>query len=383
MVLNKKLHIISFDIPYPANYGGVIDVYYKLVWLNRAGVKITLHCFEYGRKHAKELEALCEKVYYYPRKTGIMSMLSILPYTVKSRMSAALIKNLKKDEAPVLCEVLHTCGILDHPELKHRFKIFRHSNIEHDYYNALAKAEKKLSKKFFLYAEAWKLKRFEKTIRHAHLILAVNENDAAYFKKQYPKVPCEYLPSFHESENVTGLPGKGEYILFHGNLSVIENQKAALWLIKNVFSKISLPVIIAGLKPSVKLRRKIEPFEHIDLIPNPSHDKMQELIQNAHQHILFTHQATGLKLKLLNVLYSGRFVVCNTKMIEGSGLRSTSGLDVCNNAQQMREAISKNSNLLFSTSDLYTRQEICQPFNNQLNTQKLIDLVFKTRPKTL
>ncbi len=27
---DKYLHIISFDIPYPPNYGGVIDVFYKL-----------------------------------------------------------------------------------------------------------------------------------------------------------------------------------------------------------------------------------------------------------------------------------------------------------------------------------------------------------------
>ncbi len=28
--MDKYLNIVSFNIPYPANYGGVIDVYYKL-----------------------------------------------------------------------------------------------------------------------------------------------------------------------------------------------------------------------------------------------------------------------------------------------------------------------------------------------------------------
>jgi len=41
----KHLHIISFDIPYPANYGGVIDVFYKLRALVSAGIKIHLHAF--------------------------------------------------------------------------------------------------------------------------------------------------------------------------------------------------------------------------------------------------------------------------------------------------------------------------------------------------
>ena len=98
------LHVISFDIPFPANYGGVIDVYYKLVWLHKLGLKIHLHCFEYGRKHAKELEAVCEKVNYYPRATDFMSHVGFLPYTVKSRISSKLRKRLLKDDAPILCE---------------------------------------------------------------------------------------------------------------------------------------------------------------------------------------------------------------------------------------------------------------------------------------
>ena len=30
MDITKEIHIITFDIPYPANYGGVIDVFYKI-----------------------------------------------------------------------------------------------------------------------------------------------------------------------------------------------------------------------------------------------------------------------------------------------------------------------------------------------------------------
>ncbi len=95
------LHIISFDIPFPANYGGVIDVYYKLVWLHKLGVKIHLHCFEYGREHSKELEKVCEKVFYYDRKTHLASLLSLMPYTVQSRISKKLRKRLLKDDSPI------------------------------------------------------------------------------------------------------------------------------------------------------------------------------------------------------------------------------------------------------------------------------------------
>lgn len=40
-----KLHIVAFDVPYPPDYGGVIDIFYKLKSLNDAGCKIYFHCF--------------------------------------------------------------------------------------------------------------------------------------------------------------------------------------------------------------------------------------------------------------------------------------------------------------------------------------------------
>ena len=105
--MSQYLNIVSFDVPFPANYGGVIDVYYKLVWLKKSGVKIILHCFQYGRKPAPELEQLCEKVYYYERQTGLKKNLSLSPYTVVSRQSKELEKNLLANDYPILFEVLH------------------------------------------------------------------------------------------------------------------------------------------------------------------------------------------------------------------------------------------------------------------------------------
>ena len=46
----KHLHIVSFDVPWPANYGGVIDVFYKVKALSAKGIRIHLHAFEYGRE---------------------------------------------------------------------------------------------------------------------------------------------------------------------------------------------------------------------------------------------------------------------------------------------------------------------------------------------
>jgi len=146
-VADHHIHIISFDIPFPANYGGVIDIYYKLKALHERGVKVHLHCFEYNREPAPQMELLCEEVHYYPRKTGLIPNLSLLPYIVVSRKSEKMIKTLLKDDYPILFEGMHSCYHLSDPRLKGRVKVYRESNIEHQYYHHLARAESSISRK--------------------------------------------------------------------------------------------------------------------------------------------------------------------------------------------------------------------------------------------
>jgi len=106
------LHIVSFDVPYPANYGGVIDVFYKAKALAEHGVKVHLHCFEYGSKKATELEKLFYEVHYYKIYMSKRYLFNKKPFIVESRLSERLIQNLLHDDYPILMEGLHTTGLL-------------------------------------------------------------------------------------------------------------------------------------------------------------------------------------------------------------------------------------------------------------------------------
>jgi hypothetical protein len=362
-------------VPFPANYGGVIDVFYKIKEFKKLGIKVYLHCFEYGRAQSKELEALCEKVYYYKRQTGFMNNFSGLPYNVKSRISAELTKNLLSNDYPILFEVLHTCYLLSDPRLLKRLKVYRHSNIEHDYYKHLATSEKKLLKKIYLKLEAGKLRRFESIISHADLILAVNECDVSYFKDKFPKVKTEFIPSFHQNNTVNIKEGKGDYILYNGNLSISENYAAVIWLIQNVFSKITHKVKIAGLNPPEFLISEIQKHKHIELLANTDDKTMNDLIENAHIHVLHTEQATGMKLKLVNVLHTGRFIVCNDKMIEGTGLIANEGLAICNTPQDFVSKIEALMQKEFTSQLITERKSQLDKFSNQKNMEKLLGLL--------
>ena len=94
---DKHLHIIALNIPWPANYGGVIDIYYKAKALAEIGIKVHLHCFAYGREVADEHLRFCHQVYYYQRDTSLCKHWSRFPYIVNSRQSKELVNNLLKD----------------------------------------------------------------------------------------------------------------------------------------------------------------------------------------------------------------------------------------------------------------------------------------------
>ena len=369
---SKYIHIVAFNIPYPPNYGGVIDVFYKMKALHEAGVKIILHCFEYDRGKSAELELFCEKIFYYKRNTGVLSNISLLPYIVLSRKNKSLLKNLCNDDYPILFEGLHCCYYIGNRQLKNRLKLYRSANIEHDYYWHLFKAEKNnFIKAAYYLLESFRLKLYEKTVKKADIIFPISLKETEYFKKKFPDNKVVFLPAFHGNEEVTCLEGEGKYILYHGNLSVEENESAAIFLIKEVFHELSYPFVIAGLNPSKRLKELIAKYPHISLIDSPSEKEMHRLIQNAHVHILVTFQATGLKLKLLNVLYEGRFCLANDKMLEGSGLECL--CEKANSPQEIKTKLDLFMKERFSLQEIEKRKGILlKKYSNSCNIQLLM-----------
>lgn len=374
-IMDKYLNIVSFNIPYPANYGGVIDVYYKMKALHECGVKIILHCFEYERPRARELEDICERVYYYRRRTGIIPNITLLPYNVYSRKDPRLMDNLLKNDYPILFEGLHSCYYMSDPRLKDRTKIFRECNIEHDYYRHLAMSGKGLIRNCFFRIEAIRFEAYERVAQFANLIIAVSTTDADHLRRSFPGKRVEFVPCFHENESVRSKEGKSDYILYHGKLSVIENERAVLFLIKNVFSKIDKRCIIAGMNPSDLVVKAAAPFPNIKIEANPSSERMENLISNAQIHLLVTFQDTGLKLKLLNSLFAGRHVVVNNMMLAGSGLDT-----LCHIANSPDEMIGVCESLMskcFDSAEIENRRRLLYPaFSNIEQGKRLYEMIF-------
>ena len=138
--MNINLNIVSFDVPYPPNYGGVIDVFYKLKALHKLGVKVILHTYEYGRGEQKELQKYCDAIFYYKRDKKIKHVFSRTPFIVKTRTDKELVQNLLNNSFPILFEGIHSTSPLLNKHFKDRVILIRAHNIEHNYYKGLYKS---------------------------------------------------------------------------------------------------------------------------------------------------------------------------------------------------------------------------------------------------
>lgn len=373
--MEKHLHIISFNVPYPADYGGVMDVFYKLPAFQREGIKIHLHCFDYGRGVQPELNRYCETVQYYPRYTGHKGISNTLPYIVSSRKNEQLLDNLLKDDYPIFMEGVHcTYPLLDKRFAKRKCFVRVH-NVEYQYYRDLSNSTSSLLKKMYYWIESRLLKSYEKKIVSKAVFWGTTEKDDTVYRKELGCKNIEHLSLYIPDWKVTCLEGMGTYCFYHGDLSVDANDKAATWLLENVFSKIKVPFVIAGKNPSEKLLELAHSQNHTCLVANPSEKEMQDMIAKAHINVIPSFTSTGMKTKLVNALFHGRHCVVNDATIAGSDLEAACHIGT--NANAFCDIIAQLYHQPFTTDEIELRKHLLTPmFNNEANAKKQVGWIW-------
>jgi len=223
------------------------------------------------------------------------------------------------------------------------------------------------AEKFFFLTESLKLKCFEKKLRHASKILPVSVTETGYFSNKYGNT--EWLGAFHGNTGVSSSPGKGKYILLHGNLSIRENEKAVIYALKKVLRSIDFQVIVAGKNPSRQLAEKIKKNPGVILVESPPEDQLNHLIAEAHINLLISFYPSGLKLKMINALHKGRFVVANPPVVYGTGLEGIvyTGKDEDELNQLIKELLRKEPDV----SMIEKRRVLLEKYSNRTNIQNL------------
>lgn len=374
--MEKHLHIISYTVPWPVNQGGVYDVFYKIKALQAAGVHIHLHCFDYGRGEQPALNQYCASVHYYQRYTGHKGISTALPYIVASRKNETLLQNLLKDDYPVMMEGVHCTYPLMDERFKHRNLFVRLHNVEYRYYDDLYRQSSSAFRKLYYKRESIMLKSYERKIASRAIFWGMTEADDAVYKHELGANNIELLPLYIPDQwTIEEKPGNGTYCLYHGDLSVDANEKAAVWLLEKVFSKTNIPLVIAGHNPSEKLEELAHSMGHTCLVANPSEREMQDMIAKAQINILPSYTNTGIKIKLVNAIFNGRHCLVNSPTVKHSGLEQ-----LCHIADSASAFIAATETL-FATS--FTKEETALRkavtgalFNNERNAKKQLQWIW-------
>jgi hypothetical protein len=360
---DRKMHIVCHDVPYPPDYGGVFDLFYKIRTLHEEGIKIRLHCFTSGRDEQPILKSYCEQVYYYPRRTGHKGFSHQLPYIVCSRSNPELLERLLQDNYPILLEGVHCTYLTQDDRFAKRKILLRLHNVESVYYKQLANCSNSWFKKLYYLRESAVLRKYERRIAPGWPLLAVTQYDAEMAALSYQSKNISVIPVFLPFQHIESPQGTGCYCLYHGNLSVDENEKAVIWLLENVFNDISIPFLVAGKKPGPKLRRAVAKYRNCCMVSDPSDQELKDIISKAQLHVIPSFNCTGVKLKLLNALFNGRHCIVNRDAVHGTGLG-----EVCHLAEGAKEFKLAVENLYerpFTFLDLQNRREkLLNRYNN-------------------
>jgi hypothetical protein len=365
---SEYIHIVCLDAPSPPDYGGAIDMFYKITSFHSIGKKIILHYFDYKENRgATGLESFCEEINVYKRTVFLKSLLTLKPYIVSSRIEPDLIHRLNRDNHPVLLEGIHCSGIIPHLNPSKKIIVRVHNN-EAEYYQALYNTESNLLKKLYFIYESVLLKNYQEKLSDQPTYAFISTADEEVFREKYKYLNQIFLPCFIPWQTIRSKPGTGNYCLYHGNISVSENYEAALWLIENVFSKADQPLIVAG-KNANALQDTWSNNDKVKLINNPSDAELTGLIQDAHIHVLPSMNFTGVKIKLLHALFEGRFCISNYDGIAGSA--ADDFIMRAESPEEWIKIINEKMSMEFTPEMVEEKKKLLSIYNNWQNIEKL------------
>lgn len=330
----KKLHIISFDNPFPPVYGGVIDVFYKIEALHKLGFEIYLHCFTDGKtKVSPELSSITKKVWLYRKNRNPLFLFSKIPFAVKSRFHPDLIKNIESVDAPILFEGLQTTQLLQEMNLGERKLFLRLHNIESEYYFGTAKSENNWFRKQLYFWEARKFSRYQENIGRFDRVFTLSKYENDWVEKMSGN--AVYVPVFHGNKSVGNFSEFGYFALYHGDLRLADNKKAAKFLI-DVFRELDYNLIIASSNGEFFINKHLKGVKNVEFSKIKSQFELDNLLQKAHVNVMLSFQQSGTKLKLINALFKSRHCIINKNMVDDPAI-----LNLCELAETKANFIRK------------------------------------------
>jgi hypothetical protein len=154
---------------------------------------------------------------------------------------------------------------------------------------------------------------------------------------------------------------------------LIDNYQIIIDVLSNELKNCQHKIIIAGKNPSKTLVDFVQGKSNIQLVENPTNEEMEDLIVNAHICLAIAKNPSGVKLKLINSMYRGRFIFANEHAFVGSVLCDCV-VNISDN--NVLELLDKYMQQTFTQIEIDKRTTVlAEQYDNLKNAQKIVDLI--------
>lgn len=334
--------------PYPPNHGMVVDIWNRILILEKIGLKIDLICTVKGNTDSLDKSEIVKHVNHFwivNRKNRVIDLFSKETIQVKSRVALSrLVINQHYDY--LLLEADYVAEILNNKTITYDYAILRSHNNEGVYYKNLGESTPNIFKKFYYFSESFKFNKTEPALlKKVKNVLFVSMDEKKRYDKQLKGINTLFLPPVIKLETkLRQLNNKT--VLFIGSLYIDNNREGIQYYIKNVHPYLSqldgYKFILAGNTKHHKLQWVDDILRtNKDVTFYDTPDDLEPLYARASVFLNPMLHGAGVKLKTVEAIVNGLPVVCFPTGIEGTGLQQGIGNLTARNAEEMRRYFEK------------------------------------------
>jgi hypothetical protein len=339
--MERKIWVITSDIPVPTNHGSRVDQWSRFKLLKKYGVRTALTSWYRSAappssENRLELDSIFDETHLYSISQDTLSMLHRLAtlYKWSPHVSTRILSSREFD---ALCaavvrfdpQAIWLDGLFG-GEMAYRLAatlslpvLYRSHNVEHYYMKSQAKAAKSVRDRLAWTIAALHLPSFEFDIqKKSQWIFDISNDDLLYWRSR-GIAHNSWLPTPFAATKPTpaiGFAARHWDIAYLGNLNTPNNIRGIEWFVRWVLPILQkrrprVTIQIAGSQPSKELRMILADADNITLTENPL--TTDEILGNARVLINPVLTGSGVNVKSLEMLGYDSHIVTTDVGVRG------------------------------------------------------------------
>lgn len=344
--IDKKVLLVASDFVYPPNHGDRVDIWNRILCLNKMGFKIDLVCTIKEKVPSKYLDIVNEyvdKIILVNRKNKLIDMLSKEPLQLKSRDELKKVQ-FNRFYDYVILQGSYVLPIIQNKTLNYKNIILRMNNDEAVYFKELCKSEKKHWRKLYYYIESYKFKMLDGILmKEISNIFFVSYDEMIKYKNKYPDINAYFMPTAVDI-NMKKQSLNTKDVVCIGSLFMVNNKEAIKFYIEKIHPLLNdikgYTFTIAGNSKSEGIewiKKMTSNYSNINIIDSP--ESLDDIYANASVFVNPMLHGAGVKLKTVNAIVNGLPVVSTTIGNQGTGLEQGKHIYVADEPEKFAEYI--------------------------------------------